>query len=242
MSQAGRRRFSGSVLNSVVVPAFGRVGADGPRLGRALVTSSLYVALLAFPIGALTLALSQPLISTVFGQKWADAAPVLAILSIYGVLYAFSLLYVNVLVATGKTMRLLVIQLIWIAVLVPAILIGVQKAGLQGVAWAHVVTIAVVALPAYLISVLRVTKVSLSQIGRRVFAPGVAAVLAGVTAWIITAVFEPRWLWAFLLGGTLGSLVYMIAVSRPLTEVIPERFVPHWIPDRLKFNRGSPIE
>ena len=56
----------------------------------------------------------------------------LAVLSLYGILYAFSLLFANVLVATGKTLRLLLIQVAWVATLVPAILVGVNNSGSGG--------------------------------------------------------------------------------------------------------------
>ena len=47
----------GSVLNGVVVPAFGRVRDDPSRLGEALVSASRLVALVAMPVGVLTIAL-----------------------------------------------------------------------------------------------------------------------------------------------------------------------------------------
>lgn len=228
----------GSVMNNVVVPAFGRVSDDRDRLGAALVSGTRLVALVALPVGALTGALAGPLILTVFGEKWSEAIPVLAVLSVYGVLYTFSLLYVSLLVAAAKTGRLLAVQLTWIAALVPAIVVCVHLWNLEGVAWAHVVTIACIALPAYLILVLRVAAISLSQLARSVLRPLAAAVVAGVAAWSTSQLFEASWL-ALILGGLVGGLVYLVVIGPALIRVVPASYVPSWIPARWRAVQAS---
>lgn len=223
----------GSVLNNVVVPAFGRVSGDRHRLGQALASASELVALLAFPVGALTLALSGPLIRTLFGQKWDEAAPVLAVLAVYGVMYTFSLLYVNVLVATGKTVSLLLIQLGWVAALVPAIVVGLNVGSLVGVGWAHVVTLGCIALPAYLISVLRVTGLRGSELFRKVVRPAVSATIAACVAWLISQWIGVSWL-GLVLGGAAGAVTYIACVAPALTRLLPDRRVPAWVPDKWR--------
>lgn len=223
----------GSVLNSVVVPVFGRVSDNPAELGRVLVSASRLVALLALPIAAMTLALAGPLVRTLFGAKWSDAAPVLAVLSIYGALYAFALLYTNVLVATGKTIRLLLIQLGWVAVLVPAIVYGIRHSGLVGVAWAHVITIGVIAVPAYLISVLRVTRQPTRPLLAGLLRPALAAAAAGA-AGAIVAHFLTLPVLALVVGGMVGGLVYVLLAGRLLIGSLPDRLVPRWIPDRWR--------
>lgn len=221
----------GSVMNNVVVPAFGRVSDDKTRLGAALVSGTRLVALLAFPVGALTCALAAPLIVTVFGDKWSEAAPVLAVLAVYGVLYTFSLLLVSVLVATGKTGRLLAIQLFWIAVLVPAMVLGVELWSLEGVAWAHLITIGCITLPGYLLFVLRDASTSLKDLVLCSFRPLVAAVLGGAVAWLTSQLFDVAWL-ALCAGGLLGGAVYLAIAAPVLAGVVPAKFVPGWLPAR----------
>ena len=228
----------GSVMNNVVVPAFGRVSDDKDRLGAALVSGTRLVALVALPVGALTCALAGPLILTVFGEKWSEAMPVLAVLSIYGVLYTFSLLFVSVLVAAAKTGRLLVVQLIWIAVLVPLIVLGVELWNLEGVAWAHVATIACIALPAYLMFVLRVASISMAQLARSVLRPLAAAVAAGAAAWLMSQLPDASWL-ALILGGLAGGVVYLVVVGPALIRVVPARYVPSWAPARWQARSAS---
>ncbi len=203
-----------SVLNSVVVPAFGRVSGDAQRLGAALVTATQAVGLVALPIGALTAVLASPLVRTVFGASWSESGPVLTVLSIYGVCYAFSLLLANVLVATARTTALLGIQAVWVATLVPAMLWGLEVGGLVGAAWAHVVTILAVALPGYAYVALRATgqrlSAPLASLTRPALAAAAAALVAGVTATLI----DLDWV-ALLVGGSLGSVTYLL-VTLPL--------------------------
>ncbi len=219
----------GSVLNNVVVPAFGRVSHDRARLGNALTMASRLVALLAFPVGALTLALAGPLILSLFGAKWAESIPVLAVLAGYGVLYTFSLLYVNVLVAAGRTGRLLAIQFLWVVFLVPGMLAGEHAWGLAGVAWAHVLTIGLVAVPAYLVCVVRVANISMAEVIRVVAPPAGAAVVAAAAAWAVSQLPSSPWL-ALAAGGTVGVLVYACLVLPIVVRFVPPRFVPSWVP------------
>lgn len=223
----------GSVMNNVVVPAFGRVAEDRERLGKALVSGTQLVALLALPVGALTCALSGPLILTVFGDKWSDAIPVLTVLAIYGVLYTFSLLYVSVLVAAGKTGRLLVIQLMWISVLVPAMVMGVELWNLEGVAWAHVLTLGCVALPVYVAFALRIASTSLVTLARCTLRPLIAAVVAGLVAWSTSQLIAVTWL-ALVVSGLVGGVTYLALVGPLVLRLAPSRFVPSWIPRRWR--------
>jgi lipopolysaccharide exporter len=210
----------GSVLNTVVVPAFGRVSRDREQLGRALVSATQLVALVALPIATMSLALADPLVAVLFGSTWSDAAPVLAVLAIYGGLYSFSLLYANVLVATGATRRLLAIQLAWVAVLVPGIVVGYRAAGLVGAAWGHVVTIALVAVPGYAWAALRTTGQDLRTVRDSLARPASAAVAAGIAAALVTlAPLTP--VLVVLLGGLCGLAAYLAVAAPVLVRILP---------------------
>lgn len=223
----------GSVLNSVVLPAFGRVGGDPERMRAALASASTLVALLALPVGAMTLVLAHPLVITVFGQKWSDAAPVLSVLSLYGILYAFSLLFVNVLVATGSTLRLLVIQIAWVATLVPAIVLGLHLRGLEGVAWAHVLTIGLVAVPAYLVAIRRATGHRLAPLLRTAGRPAAAAAVAALGAFFSSRAVEASWS-SLIVGGLVGGVIYVAGAGPVVVQHLPARLVPAWLPSRWR--------
>lgn len=203
-----------SVLNGVVVPTFGRVLEDRERLSAALCSALRLVALVAAPVCVVTAVLAGPLVETVFGTTWRGAAPVLAVLAVYGALFSVSLLFANVLVAAGATSRLLGIQLVWVAVLVPGMVVGVHVDGLVGVAWAHVASIALVAVPLYVMAVRRVTGVRMHGLLAAAGRPLVAAVLAGALAFAVTRLEDVAWV-SLLLGGGLAVGGYL-ALTGPM--------------------------
>ncbi len=219
----------GSVLNSVVVPAFGRVSHDPVLLRKAIVRASRLVGLAALPIGALSVVLSDPIIRTLFGEKWIKAVPVLAVLAVYGVLYAFSLLFANVLVATGQTLRLLLIQVAWVLVLVPAMIVGLHLWGLTGAAWAHVVTISLVAIPGYVGAAVRATGASVRAMLAAILRPLAGALLAGAVAWVASSAVGPAWL-RLAVGGVTGGVAYVAVVGGLLVPMLPSAIVPTWAP------------
>ena len=228
----------GSVLNSVVVPSFARLSSDRARLGSALVSSAQLVALIALPVGVMTSALSHPLVATLFGARWSDSAAVLTVLAWYGILFSYSLLFSNVLIALGRTVRLLLVQAVWIAVLVPAIVLGLKHSGLPGVGWAHVVTIAAVAVPAYLVAALRATGLSARRLLRPALRPLLAALAAGAAAWGVAHLSSTPVV-QLLTGGVTGCLVYALLVAPLVLAMLPAERVPAWIPSGVR--RARPV-
>lgn len=223
----------GSVLNSVVVPAFGRVSSEARELRAAVVGTCRLVGLVSLPIGALSIGLAAPIVLTLFGEKWAESIPVLAILAVYGVFYGFTLLFVNVLVATGRTGRLLLIQLAWVLVLVPTMVFALHMWGLEGAAWAHVLTICLIALPGYLLAIVKATETRAAEVLAASLRPVVAAVAAGACAWLVALAFTPPWL-RLGLGGAVGGIVYLAAAAPLFVPLLPSRFVPSWLPSRWR--------
>jgi PST family polysaccharide transporter len=161
---------------------------------------------------------------------------VLAILAAYGALYAFSLLFANVLVAMGKTGSLLLVQLAWVVVLVPTIVAGVNIWGLEGAAWAHLVTISCIALPGYLHMVTRSSGSSAKDVVVASLRPLAGALAAGLTAWVVSRTVSQQWL-QLGLGGIAGVVVYVLCTRTLILGLLPPVFVSRWVPVRLQ--RGT---
>lgn len=211
----------GSVLNGVVLPAFGRVSTDPARLIESLVSATRLVALVALPIAFVTVAIAPSLIHTVFGGKWAAAAPVLSVLAVYGACFAFTLLYVNVLVAIGATVHLLVVQVLWITALVPAMIWGIGAGGLVGAAWAHVVVVMLVSVPGYVWAMrsrLGPLPVAMALVLVR---PALVAAVAGATAWLCDSWIDGRAL-GLLVGGLASVVVYLTLARSMIDQDLPE--------------------
>ena len=138
------------------------------------------VMLIAAPMCTLVMVLSRPLVLTLYGGRWAAAAIVLSILACYGLISVVGVLFSNMLAALGRSKFVLMVQLIWLAGLVPAMAIGVRKDGIVGAAIAHIVIIGPIVLPCYLIALKRATGVRVGLLAKAAFPPLAAAAAAAL--------------------------------------------------------------
>ena len=90
-----------------------------------------------------------------FGTAWVDAAAPLYGLAAFGALRVLFDVLAAFLYARGASGTVLVIQICWLVLIVPAMLLGIDGWGLVGAGWAHLVVGLVVVLPLYLFAVHR---------------------------------------------------------------------------------------
>jgi PST family polysaccharide transporter len=202
----------GATLMTIIVPAFSRLAhtPGGPR--RAIVAGAQIVGLVSFPICALTMALSRPLIVSVYSAKWAPAAPVLSTLAIYGAVSTLCTFFSYTVVSQGRTGALLPLQLAWLAALIPGMIIGVHYRGIVGAGDAHVVVILGIVLPLYLVVFARTRIVRIREPLAALLPPLIAAVLAGLAAVAMKLLLGPALL-ELVVGLLVGGGVYLIAVA-----------------------------
>jgi lipopolysaccharide exporter len=199
----------GGVLNNVSMPAISRVKHDPERLKRAITDALRAVSLVVMPVCAMTIALSRPLILTLYGSQWGGAAKVLSVLSLYGAISISGVLFGNILAGLGRTRWMLLTQLIWICVLVPAMALGVHMDGIVGAAIAHVVVITAIVLPTYLVAIRRTTGVEMSSLARAIWPALVASAAAGAAAWFASMGFGSA-LARLIVGLLAGGIVYVL--------------------------------
>jgi lipopolysaccharide exporter len=211
----------GSALTGVVLPAFSTVKRDNGDVPAALAHAVRTVALIAFPLAGFTCAFATPLITTVYGDQWAAAGPVLMVLSFYGAVYVIGLLFANIIISTGRTWVLFAVQTAALACLIPALISGVRLGGLVGVGLAHVIVIGIVTLPAYVIALRRSTGVGLALILKAVWRPFIAAATAAVVAWSVTLPLQSDLL-RLGVGGLVGAAIYFLISGRLLLQVLPK--------------------
>ncbi|POH68345.1 hypothetical protein C3B59_06550 [Cryobacterium zongtaii] len=210
----------GSVLNGIVQPAFSRVRHEGGDLRGALLQACRTVALVACAIGALTLALAEPLLTTIYGTQWTGAAPALVVLAVYGVIFVLGLLLANIIISTGRTGGLLLVQVAALAVLLPAMAVGVRYGGLVGVGLAHILVSAGVILPLYLLMLRRTIPRPFGVMVRAIAWPVCAGTAAGGTAWAVAMLVSAAPA-KFLLGGLAGGIFYLVLTAPLLLPLVP---------------------
>ena len=165
-------------VRAIAMPYFSR--ADGAASGLAVVAAIGWAA--ALPAGGALAALSEPLITVLYGTKWLAAAPVLAALGTYGAFRVLFEVFNGFLYAQGKARPVLWIQILWVVVLIASMVPATLLYGIIGAGWVHAVVAGVVVLPAYLLA-LRAAGASLAAIARRSLWPTVSALPAVAAAW-----------------------------------------------------------
>lgn len=203
----------GAMLNGIVLPAFSSVRRDRGSINVALVEAVRTVALVSMPIAVFSGVFATPIVTTVYGGQWSAAGPVLAVLSLYGVVSVMGLLFANIIISTGRTRVLFTVQVVALVALIPALYAGIHFGGLVGIGIAHISVVSAVTLPAYLRAVRKSTNAKLSLVLGAVRRPALAALLAGACAWLTTSAMDSD-AWKLAIGGCLGAAVYFAGTVR----------------------------
>lgn len=127
--------FFATPIATVLFPAFSKLNPlkEKEAVRNVFQFSVKYAALLVVPATALVMALSQPAVSTIFGEKYADAPIFLALYSIIYLYSAFgSLSLGNLLNGIGKTDVNLKLTIITLAAGLPLSLLLIPKLGIIG--------------------------------------------------------------------------------------------------------------
>jgi PST family polysaccharide transporter len=208
----------GAVVRAVALPAFGRLRHDLTAMNDAAVAAASAVATITFPVCFLLGALADPLIRLLYGDRWAMSIGSLVALSLFPAVRSLMDLFTGFLVALDGTRPVLVVQILWLTLLVPALIVGSHVAGLVGVGAAQSLVSLLVILPAY-----AMVSARMGLRPRPLFAacvPGLAAsVLAAGCALATTRLFTSP-LIGLLFGGLVGTAVYALIMGNRIRGLV----------------------
>jgi PST family polysaccharide transporter len=173
-----------NTIRRVSIAGFGRIAQRGEDVPATFLRGLELLALVAVPACVALATLSRPLVDLVYGDRWRPAAAALEMLAVLGAVRVVLDLCYDLLAAVGRARALLVLQAVWLAGLVPALVIGARAGGIRGVGAAHAVVAAGLVAPCY-IAALRRAGVRPADVVRRLarpFAGGVVAAAAVVAA------------------------------------------------------------
>jgi lipopolysaccharide exporter len=199
----------GFMINSVSMPAFSRVKDDADRLREAIAKALRAISLVVMPMSAMTIALARPIVLTLYGGKWTTSIQPLVILASYGAISIICVFFANILAGLGRAKFILLVQLVWLAALVPAMVLGVHRNGIVGAAAAHVIVIIPIVLPIYLFGLRKI--VDLMALVRAVLPTLLAASAAALAAAGIASRFTSP-LVQLIIGLAIGGLTYAVIV------------------------------
>ncbi|HTW12500.1 MAG TPA: oligosaccharide flippase family protein, partial [Solirubrobacteraceae bacterium] len=154
------------------------------------------------PICVLLATFAAPLIRAVYGERWVPAAGALSLLALLGLMRTAFVLINSCIAAADRRSALMGIQGVWLAVLIPVLLVGARLKGITGVSAGHVVVAAVVVAPASLWILAR-SGVPAASVARACLRPAVGgALMAGASLLVI-----------HLTGGSVAGLAAALAAG-----------------------------
>ncbi len=134
-----------------VMPAvFSRLQHDRRAMSSGFVSMGSLLGSLTLPVCALIGGAAVPLLGFVYGARWVSAAHALSWLAVVGALRILFEFAYDFFVVLARTRAVLTVQVVWLAALVPALIVGARAGGISGAAIGEVAVAVCVVLPWYL--------------------------------------------------------------------------------------------
>lgn len=143
-------------VRRVALPAFARLSADREGLNKAFCRATNLLGIVSLLFAVLLALLGPEAVHVVYGEKWLPATEALRWLAILGAARVLIDLGYDALAAAGRTSRLLLLQLAWIGLLIPALVYGTNHDGIRGAGIAHAVIAVGFVIPAYVFALRRI--------------------------------------------------------------------------------------
>ena len=208
-----------AILVNVTLTTLSRVRDSKAELERHLAAAMSALAATSFPLSALSISLATPLVTVVYGARWSPAATALMLLSVFGAARVIIALLSDLLVALGMTRGLLLLQVLWLGALVPAMVIGVRLWGIAGAGLAHAAVALVVVVPAYLLVIVRRSRVGVGWLITSTWMPLLASSACGIAAWA-AARLPSSALLACAYGVVAGGATYLVLLGPWLRRLV----------------------
>jgi PST family polysaccharide transporter len=203
-------------VRRVAIPGFAQLYDDPAGLSRSFGRAFGALAAVGLLAAVVLGLLSASIISVLYGERWAPSADALSFLAVFGLCRVLIDLSYDLMVAMGRSTRLLALQLMWFFLLIPAIVIGVHVDGIAGAGAAHVVVAGGAVLPAFLIA-LRHAGISLRPVLSALRRPLGATAVATTVVLVARAMTLPEVARLVLVGGL--AFVAFAAVALPFREL-----------------------
>lgn len=208
-----------SSVNQVSLPLFARFSAEPARAADVLLRLAACTSVLSFPTFALMATTAPDLVTVFFGPKWQQAAPVLAVFCLGGVLSSVSYFNAPLLLASGQARIVFGLSFLNAILNTLGFLLAVPF-GITAVASAFVIR-GFLVYPINLILVREVCGLSLRRYAQALLPASMASAMASlaVWCWLHSGTTDP---WApglrLFTGWALGIGLYLITLLLVFTR------------------------
>jgi PST family polysaccharide transporter len=199
-------------VRSVSIPAFSQLARTPDRLNARFTEILQLLLTVTFPVAVLLGVLGSRLIGIVYGDRWVPAATALLFLAGLSVARVGLDLCYDYFVAVGRTRSVLWLQALWVAALIPALIVGANLGGIRGAAIAHLIVAFGLMAPAFAVTMHR-AGLPLRPVGIALRLPLGAAAVMAVVVLVVDRAMEGDFQ-ALLVASALGAIVYGSLVLR----------------------------
>jgi len=213
----GQRMFqmANQVLNkssdAVTLSALSKL-TDADRRRAALYRVVEITAVLCFPLYAGLAIVAEPLIVSVFSERWSDSTPVLAIFAVSGLPISLSYVHASALKSIAQTRSYLVIHILLISVYLPMLLLVVDR-GPVAAAVAYLIALCVI-VPVEIGLVRAALGIRLTDYAKALLGAVLATVvMSGVTCAVALATTELAPLLRLGTEAVAGAAAYLVALK-----------------------------
>ena len=203
-------------LKQVALPSLARVSGDDAQMRAAFVKSLSMVSFIAVPIYLGVSAVSVDLVSLLFGEKWVDVGPILAIVAIASLFHAMEELIVMTFLAKDRPKWMMYFNSVSAITNIVVIAIAAPF-GLETMAWAYTLRV-MLFFPVVLGAALRLLEVSMWRGVGAMF----GSLVAGAAMWVMVWALQQHlvdWhvalrLPTLILAGVVGYVTFSVLVNR----------------------------
>jgi len=200
-------------VRRVSLAGFSRIADEPWRAGAAFSRAAGLILAVTLPLCAVLAGYAPAVITFLYGEKWIPSADALRLLCVLGAARVAVELAYDYLVAVGRTTSNFAVQVLWLLLLVPALVVGANRGGILGVAAGHAVIAGLVIGPVYAVA-LRRAHVSLRSLARESLRPVLAAALVFGAALLVLSAVDGAF--AQLAVGGVVTVVLAGSVLAPL--------------------------
>lgn len=199
-------------VRAVAPAAFARIQHDPDRMDVSFRAAYRLLLVVTLPACAFLAGAAAPVISFVYGEVWGPAALALQWLALQSaVRIVFELAY-DFLAVKRRSRSLMTIQIVWLVALIPALLVGADLGGMQGVAVAQFAVALAVLLTCYSWALGR-SGVRLGALARTSVVPLLGGTIAGVGSYLAARSIAPEIVAAVAAGFFSLAVIGALAVA-----------------------------
>ena len=203
-------------INRAAFPGYAKVAADLDQLRSSFLNVIGMIALFALPAGIGIAMVADLMVPAVLGWKWQPVVPVMQVLAVFGVIQALQTNISYIYLATGRLQVIASLGLLQFVLLVACMVPGVMRWGVDGAAWAFLISTILMIVPNQLL-LARYLQLSATAFARHLLRPLAAGLLMAAAVWVLKLSVDlphetPAYLAMLLACVAAGALTYGVSL------------------------------